>query len=230
MKLPKARADDYKVLSKLAYRKHADRIKKDLPPGYRFDQGLSTRETKVFYNPSTKKVVIAYRGTDLRDGHTLLKDLHSDLNIAVGQESQDPRFQQAVKEFERIYKYYHAVGYSVDTTGHSLGGSLATYVNKRKKGKVDENLSFSRGSGVMEPFRKRPTNTYDYSHQNDLISLGARLSRDQDGSHQQSMVSKTHTSGLTGAHDIDRLDTFQHGIRPVTHNVPHPTDPHLQIM
>ena len=36
-------------------------------------------------------------------------------------------------------------GYSLDTTGHSLSGALATYVERRFPKRVDENLSYSRG-------------------------------------------------------------------------------------
>ena len=82
-------------------------------------------------------------------------------------------------------------------------------VNKERKGQVDENLSFSRGSGVFQPFRERPSNTYDYSHKKDLISLGARLSKDEGGGRANSFVSGTRVKDALNAHDLDRLDTFE---------------------
>ena len=89
---PKANASEYSHLAKLAYKKHAGVIRKDLADtGYQLDEGLSTRETKVFFNPTTKKTVVAYRGTDLRDPKGFFKDLRSDFHIAVGKENQDPR-------------------------------------------------------------------------------------------------------------------------------------------
>jgi len=44
-----------------------------------------------------------------------------------------------------------------------------------------QGLSFSRGAGFVEPFRKRPKNSWDYGHKHDLVSLGARLSKDERG-------------------------------------------------
>ena len=209
MKKPKASASIYKKLSSLAYKKHADQINKDIPEGYKLDENLSTRETKVFYNPTTKKAVVAYRGTDLRDPKRILKDLKSDFNILTGREKKDKRFQEALAEFQGIHNHYKNQGYTIDTTGHSLGGALATHVNRANQDKVDENLSFSRGSGILEPFRKRPKNTYDYSHKKDLISLGARLSKDEEGGQERNFVSGTKTKNMLEAHGVDRLDTFK---------------------
>ena len=56
MKPPRADANVYKKLSKLAYKKHAGEIEKELGgTGFQLDTSLSDREHKVFYNPSTKK-------------------------------------------------------------------------------------------------------------------------------------------------------------------------------
>lgn len=209
MRFPKAKVSAYKTLSKLSYKKHADQIKKDIPEGFEYDEDLSTRETKVFVNPTTKKVVVSYRGTNFKDPKTILRDLKSDWNILRGNEKNDPRFKEAVKDFSKIQDKYKSQGYSIDTTGHSLGGQIATHVNKQHKGEVDENLSFSRGSGVFEPFRQRPSNTYDFSHDRDIISLGARMSKDEGGGRNNSFVSKTKVKNALNAHDLDRLDTFE---------------------
>ena len=65
MKTPRANADVYKKLTKLAYKKHAGEIEKQLEgTGFQLDTSLLDREHKVFYNPYIKKVVVAYRGTD----------------------------------------------------------------------------------------------------------------------------------------------------------------------
>jgi hypothetical protein len=203
---PKANAQDYAKLADLAYKKHAGEINKNIPDGYKLDEELSTRETKVFYNPDSKKTVVSYRGTDLKDPKRALKDIKSDFHILTGRENKDKRFKQATKDFSKIDNKYKSQGYSVDTTGHSLGGQLATHVNKQHKGKVSENLSFSRGAGVFEPFRKRPKNTYDYSHKKDIISMGARMSRDEGGGSSRSNVSNTKVNNPLQAHNINSLN------------------------
>ena len=121
MKPPRADANVYKKLSKLAYKKHAGEIEKELGgTGFELDTSLSDREHKVFYNPSTKKVVVAYRGTDPRDTSSILKDVRSDYHILIGNEGKDSRFKRATKQFKSAMNKYEHQGYSFDTTGHSL--------------------------------------------------------------------------------------------------------------
>ena len=87
---PKATADKYKKFSKLAYKKHAGEIEKQLGgTGFCLDTSLSNREHKVFYNPQTKKVVVAYTGTNPRSTSTILGDVRSDFNILIGREGRD---------------------------------------------------------------------------------------------------------------------------------------------
>ena len=48
--------------------------------GYSLDPALSNEETKVFHNPTTRKVTVAYRGTALNKP-SRWKDLQSNLAI-----------------------------------------------------------------------------------------------------------------------------------------------------
>ena len=59
----------------------------------------------------------------------------------------------------------------------------------------------------VEPFRKRPKNSWDYSHKHDLVSLGARLSKDERGGHKQSLVSQTKVKNALNAHNMEMLQT-----------------------
>ena len=205
---PRADAEKYKKFSSLAYKKHAGNIEAGLKnTGYFLDNELSDREHKVFFNPAAKKAVVAYRGTDMKDKDRIWSDLKSDFNIMLGREKVDKRFQNANKQFEEAMHKYKKKGYTLDTTGHSLGGALATHVNRSNPHEVRENLSFSRGAGFLEPFRKRPSNTWDYSHKRDIVSLGARLSKDDRGGYDQSLVSHTKTKHVLNAHSMDRLQT-----------------------
>ena len=205
---PRADANKYKTFASLAYKKHAGNIQEGLNnTGYMLDEQLSDREHKVFYNPASKKVVVSYRGTDMRDPKRIWKDLKSDFNIMLGREKKDKRFQEANQQFHKVADKYKKQGYTVDTTGHSLGGALATHVNRSNPNQVKENLSFSRGAGFAEPFRIRPSNTWDYSHKRDIVSLGARLSKDARGGQDQSVVSQTKVKNALNAHNMDRVQT-----------------------
>ena len=86
---PRADANKYKTLSSLAYKKHAGTIEAGLQnTGFHLVNQLSDQEHKVFFNPATKKAVVAYRGTDMRDPKRIWSDLRSDFNIMLGQEKQ----------------------------------------------------------------------------------------------------------------------------------------------
>ena len=194
---PNADPEIYRYFAELAYQKDLKAIDQQARErGWYLNDKLSTEETKVFTNPTTRTAVMSFRGTV----PTRWKDLKSDLAIATGTESADLRFREALHHFDSVKA---ALGrqYAIDTTGHSLGGQLASHVNKQRPGEVRENLSFSRGSGVIEPLRTAPSNSWDYSHALDPISLGARWSR---GHSDHNRVDHRATS-LLKSHDVKGL-------------------------
>ena len=73
-------------------------------------------------------------------------------------------------EFQEAVDKYKKQGSTLDTMGHSLGGALATHMNRSNPKQVHENLSFSLGAGFAESFRTRPMNTWDYNHKRDVVS------------------------------------------------------------
>ena len=52
--------DDYKLLSKVAYKKHQNNIEDAIKnTNYKYDPQLSSQTEKVFYNPISKETVIS---------------------------------------------------------------------------------------------------------------------------------------------------------------------------
>ena len=141
----------------------------------------------MFYNLNTKKVVIAYRGTDLTDSSSILGDVQRDYNILIRNLEKDSNFKHATKQFRSVVDKYQHQGYSVNMIGHSLGGALATH--------------------VMKKFPSRLSKNFNYSHAKDLISLGARLSKDANKSNEQSIVIHTRVQNMINANNMDRLQT-----------------------
>ena len=115
----------------------------------------------------------------------------------MGHEKHDRQFKQANHHFKGVLDKY-GDGYTIDTTGHSLGGQLAKHVNDSHKGRVHRNVAFSRGSGLLEPFRRKQDNTVDVSNKHDWISLGARL---QGGK----QVVEADKKGLLESHNLGAL-------------------------
>jgi hypothetical protein len=190
----------YKKFAQLGYVSVGDdgKISETLSgTGFGLDPSLSNDEIKVFTNPKTKEVNVSYRGTAL-DKPSRWKDIKSDWAIATGKEKQDRRFRQARDHFGQVLAKYEGDGYTFNTTGHSLGGQLSKHVNDNYRGKVKDNVAFSRGTGLLEPFRKKQGNTVDVSNKNDLISLGARL---QGGKHAIERKRKS----VLGSHNLDNL-------------------------
>jgi hypothetical protein len=165
--------------------------------GFALDPSLSSDEIKVFHNPRTKEVSVSYRGTAL-DKPSRWKDIQSDWAILTGKEKNDRRFRQARHHFGQVLAKYEGDVNVITTTGHSLGGQLSKHVNDSFKGKVHQNIAFSRGSGLLEPFRRKQSNTIDVSNKNDVISLGARL---QGGKH---LIERTNKS-VAKSHNLDSL-------------------------
>jgi hypothetical protein len=102
-----------------------------------------------------KKSVVAYRGTQLNRRKSAKKDLLSDAAILFGAEKHDKRFKESNQHFQQVKDKYK--DFQLDTTGHLLGGQLAKYVTDNNLDKVSNNVNFSRGSGLFEPFRKKAT-------------------------------------------------------------------------
>lgn len=138
---------------------------------------LNKGETSAYRDDKNKTITIAHRGTAKK------KDLSADLAIAFGMEKYHPRFKRAKRETKKIEK--ENPGYKVTHTGHSLGGALAAHTSKKK----GESVTFNKGSGLAEMFRKRKTNQTDYVNRFDPVSF---LSKGQRGGkvHVQSAFKK----------------------------------------
>lgn len=78
----------------------------------------------AFQHPSTKAIVIAYRGTD--NVNTLSQDHDMRANTAVlGVTNWDAQFTQGLDYAKRIMDAHPEAAGRISVTGHSLGGSLA---------------------------------------------------------------------------------------------------------
>ena len=74
--------DDYKLLSKVAYKKHQNNIENAIQhTNYKYDPELSSQNEKVFYN--TKETVISHAGTNF-GSKKWYNDLRSDNAIVWG--------------------------------------------------------------------------------------------------------------------------------------------------
>ena len=196
----------YKEVSQFAYnntskshkgmKARQDTLDKMREKGFELDNDLSDRETSVFYNPSTKKVIVGYRGTAMDDSKTRWKDLKSDFNILIGKTRNDQRFREANEKYNAVREKY-GDEYTYNVTGHSLGGALAKHVNDRHSNEIEKSVTFSRGSS---PFHLGDSkgNQVDVANAFDPVAWGAML---EDGNKK---VDFTPRSALS-AHNLEFL-------------------------
>ena len=91
--------------------------------GYSIDKSLSQKSRIVFYNKSTRRAVIAYKGTD----PTHVSDLIADGQIANGMAPcLSGRFRGAEKAYKQARRKYGAE--NVQVTGHGRKSSSAHWV------------------------------------------------------------------------------------------------------
>lgn len=114
----------YAAFAKAAY----DRSFK-VPEGYYLDPRHSNRNRALYVNPETMHAVYAHRGTVPGLNKTGWQDLSTDAMLAFGGQALSSRFANAVKFGRNVQKDYP--DYHIETTGHSLGGSLARYSGQK---------------------------------------------------------------------------------------------------
>jgi predicted esterase YcpF (UPF0227 family) len=92
------------------------------------DTELSTPDVAVLYNTKTKELISSITGTRITSKQHAMRDLRSDIGIAVGTDRLGARTKEVtavVKKAKAKYK-----DYDVTLTGHSLGGRTAQNVSK----------------------------------------------------------------------------------------------------
>lgn len=142
--------DTYSVLSKASYDYyHAglDKAQKELQSysqtkGYIIDPKLSNKNAVVAKDGD--KVVISYRGTDLKNP----SDILADAEILLGRDKiklfLNDRFDEADSLYSKVKKEYPES--EITLTGHSLGSAEAIYVGTKND---TRSVSFNEGTSPL---------------------------------------------------------------------------------
>jgi len=143
---------------KKSYASNDEAKKELLKYNYVLDKSLSNDNQKVFYNPKTKKILVAIAGT-----HNL-KDVGTDIYLAAGKLKNTNRYKEAKKVLETARKLYPSASRNVDIVGHSLGGGIASRIAKNK----DNVITYGKGSTIGEKIRD---NEKSYRVRGDAFSV-----------------------------------------------------------
>jgi hypothetical protein len=149
--------DDYKTIFQASYKPQKEFAQDVAQLGYSYDPELSSMEDKVFYNPSTGKASIAYRGS------VTAKDWIGNAKLALG--FKDPEAERRIQLADKVKAKYG----DIETIyGHSRAGYLAEKAGERTGAKV---VTYNKATLPEDIFKKiRPEQT-DIRVKGDVVSL-----------------------------------------------------------
>jgi len=133
----------YANMSDLAYKNVSVRMKK-LPEGFKLDRDLSNEDIMIAYNPTTKEVVSAVTGSRFTSRKHAMRDIRSDLGIAMGTDRLGKRTKEVGSIVKKAKVKYG--DYDHTLTGHSLGGRVAQNISKQTGVPA---VVFNRGSSPL---------------------------------------------------------------------------------
>jgi hypothetical protein len=144
---------------KVSYENDLNKAQEDLNPyGYKIDNELSNKETKVFYNPLENKMVFSVAGTDMFNSRDLATDAYLAFLGNAGLKMTN-RYKEAESVLDKARTKYK--GSEKVLIGHSLGNSVISNLAKENE-KV---LGFGTGSGFYQtakaPLEQRFRTFYD---------------------------------------------------------------------
>ena len=174
---------------------------------------ISKDEYNVFYDNERERPIISYRGTKVYKG----KDLKSDSNIFTDNEKFDKRFQQSLKAFDKVKKYFEVDNNEIDITGTSLGGSLGLFVSERK-----DTDSYVFNPGITPWERKkhsfgpknREGNAFIWRTINDPISIGALTNKQNKNRHVIELGPLQNDSNPLQSHFVHQFFPNEDGEAP----------------
>lgn len=124
---------------------------------YIYDKELSNVNTAIYHNK--ENVIIGFRGT------VNIDDLITDFSVLRGKDD-DIRFKEAVEIYNKVKNKYPTL--RISATGHSLGGSLALYLNSLYNIPV-ETFNAGMGFGFLKS-NLNSANVKMYAIKGDILS------------------------------------------------------------
>ena len=143
----------HKVL-KLSYdnnEQHQQNMKKN---GYAYDSMLSSKNEKVYYNPTQNKLLVSVAGTDKFSPQDIITDVY----LGLGKLQDTSRYKHAHQTIRDAKKKYNVNNATL--AGHSLGGSIVSYAG-------------SKGDTIYTHLTKNMTTLGSNNYLKDGVVMGA---------------------------------------------------------
>ena len=140
---------------KVGYSDKKSQIESMKKYGYYRDGSLSNGNEQVYYNPSSKKLLVNVTGT-----HNIT-DIGTDAYLAVGKLKDTDRYKEAKQVLDKSKRKY---GIDATLTGHSLGSGIINGISSKN----DKAIGLDGGFTIGQKARSNVTN---YRTQGDIVSL-----------------------------------------------------------
>ena len=154
--------------------------------GYYLDKKLSNHNEQVYYKPDERKLLVSVAGT-----HNL-SDWGTDLALATGNLKNTNRYKEADNILQAAKLKYKPTNTTV--TGHSLGGTIASYIASKAGG--DKAITLDAGYTIGEKTRG---NTDAYRNKGDVVSLLGAYTKNMKTLQSQP------TQNPLRAHNVDNI-------------------------
>lgn len=208
---------------KNSYAKKKDQKNAFKDRGYVYDEQLSNKNNAIYYNPETKKLMHSVKGTNPFSA----KDLYTDAMLSLGMLKKTDRYKDSHKKLRQAKEKYGVD--SADIVGHSLGGSISSYIGSKK----DKVHTLDKGATIGQKSRN---NEKAYRTKGDAVSLLNKNSKNMITLQNPNPAS--NYGGILGkaydtlkAHNVDNIKglglTFQSDIPVEGHAVTVPDAPYV---
>ena len=124
--------------------------------GYNYDSRFSNDNHQVYYNPNEQKMIFSVTGTHKAN------DWITNAYLGLGKIKETSRYQDSDKALKEAKSYYNPKNVSV--TGHSQGGTTASYIAQPS----DKVLTLNKGVSIGQGHRPNET---AYRTEGDIVSL-----------------------------------------------------------
>ena len=141
---------------KLSYadkQKQMNGLKKN---GYNYDSRLSNDNHQVYYNPNEQKMIFSVTGTHKPS------DWITNAYLGLGKIKETSRYQESDKALKEAKAHYKPKNVSI--TGHSQGGTTASYIAQP----TDNVYTLDKGTTIGQGYRN---NEKAYRTKNDVVSV-----------------------------------------------------------
>lgn len=170
----------YGYLSSLAYKNPKIREEGLAKHGFILDKDLSNDDIMVAYNPKTFEVVNSMTGSRFSDKKHAMRDIRSDIGIAMGTDRLGKRTKELSNVVKKVQSKY-GKDYNYTNTGHSLGSRVS--MNVSKKLGIDH-VGFNQGSSPLGAISDRLAKLFgkdkeatriNYTTGKDILSKSSQL-------------------------------------------------------